>query len=533
MFVSRCRWFQQRSDVLPPVVKDEPTVGSWDSERKPVDLQSADLSQDPCTGWIQIQHNCTDTRSRFCSSLVASVVLIVCPPLSPQTLGKHTKKITCGCWSTQNLLALGSEDNTLSVSNHEGDTVRQVVSGPTVCDKEVQGKRIQGKLTCLFFCQTTLRGEPAEIYFSVMKTDERSGLGESTVSLCFLQFFTNYDLFFWSFLRHTFITTCSHFSVSCLLLSQGQNIHHWLCIFCDNLLNLHKWSNRLNFSSGERVCGQEDTDAFQCQRPWRPDGIDLPALLWTHCVLPLVRHVITCSDTPQNTGTESWRWDICAKAGSLSLCVSSRYGDGYILIGFSHGYFVVISTHIKEIGQELYQAHNHKDSLNSVAISTALNKAASCGDNRYTQAFKRNRTAIVPKVKQLKPRVSCCSIKIHELSELKDISNVVRLDDETKGETVVFSSHTLKGPSWTHHPPLPLPPPGLDQLSWTDDGQLLAVSTQKGTLHVFLTKLPILGDSFGTRLAYLTSLLEVTVSNQVEGVRKHTYTHCNRNIITL
>lgn len=56
-------------------------------------------------------------------------------------------------------------------------------------------------------------------------------------------------------------------------------------------------------------------------------------------------------------------------------------------------------------------------------------------------------------------------------------------------------------------------------MSWTDDGQLLAVSTQKGTLHVFLSKLPILGDSFGTRMAFLTSLLEVTVSNHVEGVR--------------
>lgn len=42
------------------------------------------------------------------------------------TPGKHTKKITCGCWSTQNLLALGSDDSTLSISNHEGDTVRQV-----------------------------------------------------------------------------------------------------------------------------------------------------------------------------------------------------------------------------------------------------------------------------------------------------------------------------------------------------------------------------------------------------------------------
>ncbi|TKS68140.1 WD repeat-containing protein 19 [Collichthys lucidus] len=101
-------------------------------------------------------------------------------------------------------------------------------------------------------------------------------------------------------------------------------------------------------------------------------------------------------------------------------------------------------------------------------------------ENRIELTFQRHYGNIV----------SYRCIKIHELSELKYISNVVRLDDETKG---------------------------LDQLSWTDDGQLLAVSTQKGTLHVFLTKLPILGDSFGTRLAYLTSLLEVTVSNQVEG----------------
>ncbi|XP_037103187.1 WD repeat-containing protein 19 [Syngnathus acus] len=240
-------------------------------------------------------------------------------------LGKHTKKITCGCWNAQNLLALGCDDNNLSISNQEGDTIREI----------------------------KLRGAPADIYFSMMKTSERTSQGENTVSVCV--------------------------DKKILVLFSVTNTDDW-------------YELAFEASYGRIV---------------------------------------------------SYRW----------------FGDGYILIGFSLGYFVVISTHVREIGHELCQARNHKDSLNSVAISSALNKAASCGDN---------------------------SIKIHDLSDFKYISNVIQLEDETKG---------------------------LDQLSWTDDGQLLAVSTQKGTLHVFLTKLPILGDSYGTRLAYLTSLLEVTVSN--------------------
>ncbi|XP_074178543.1 WD repeat-containing protein 19 isoform X6 [Rhinolophus sinicus] len=141
----------------------------------------------------------------------------------------------------------------------------------------------------------------------------------------------------------------------------------------------------------------------------------------------------------------------------------SWYGDGYIMIGFTSGTFVVISTYIREIGQEIFQARDHKDSLTSIAVSQTLNKAATCGDN---------------------------CIKIHDLAELKDMYAIINLDDENKG---------------------------LGTLSWTDDGQLLALSTQRGSLHVFLTKLPVLGDACSTRIAYLTSLLEVTVANPVEG----------------
>ena len=69
-------------------------------------------------------------------------------------LGKHTKKILCGEWSSQNLLALGSDDKTISISNAEGDTLRQ----------------------------TNVRSEPNDIQFSEMKSDQRSNVGENTVS---------------------------------------------------------------------------------------------------------------------------------------------------------------------------------------------------------------------------------------------------------------------------------------------------------------------------------------------------------------
>ena len=70
-------------------------------------------------------------------------------------IGKHSKSITCGSWNQDGLLALGSEDRSLSISNMEGDTLRVA----------------------------TLRAEPSDVQFSEMKQDERSKSGENTVSL--------------------------------------------------------------------------------------------------------------------------------------------------------------------------------------------------------------------------------------------------------------------------------------------------------------------------------------------------------------
>jgi len=78
----------------------------------------------------------------------------VCVYRKTPVLGKHTKKIKCGCWSKQDLLALASEDRSLTVSNADGDTVRTF----------------------------SVQGDPSDVQFSEMKADERSSLGETTVS---------------------------------------------------------------------------------------------------------------------------------------------------------------------------------------------------------------------------------------------------------------------------------------------------------------------------------------------------------------
>ena len=68
------------------------------------------------------------------------------------------------------------------------------------------------------------------------------------------------------------------------------------------------------------------------------------------------------------------------------------------------------------------------------------------------------------------------SIRIHDLQDLKQMYAIVTLDDER----------------------------ALDRLEWTEDGQLMAISTPRGLIHVYLSKLPIIGT-------VLTHLLEVDV----------------------
>lgn len=67
-------------------------------------------------------------------------------------MGKHSKRITCGAWSSDKILALGADDKSLSLSTEDGDSLRVV----------------------------PLRDTPSDMHFAEMKTDERIP-GENTV----------------------------------------------------------------------------------------------------------------------------------------------------------------------------------------------------------------------------------------------------------------------------------------------------------------------------------------------------------------
>ncbi|XP_033342026.1 intraflagellar transport protein Oseg6 [Megalopta genalis] len=236
-------------------------------------------------------------------------------------LGKHKKRITCGAWSYEGLLALASEDKALTISTSDGDTRREI----------------------------PLQGDPSDIQFNEMKMDHRIG-GENTISL----------------------------------------VINKTTLFLYNILD-----------------------------PENP---------------------IELAFQKRYGSIVTYKW----------------YGDGYILVGFETGYFTAISTHIKEVGQELFQVKNHKDSLTDLAISQTIGKIATCGSN---------------------------IIKIHNLQNLEETEKLITVSNET----------------------------GISKIEWSMDGSMIATVTYSGNVLVYLIQIPKLFSVCGNKIALLTSLTEVAV----------------------
>eukprot|EP00055_Hartaetosiga_balthica_P018073 m.128120 g.128120 ORF g.128120 m.128120 type:complete len:1383 (-) comp9449_c2_seq5:5705-9853(-) len=154
-----------------------------------------------------------------------------------------------------------------------------------------------------------------------------------------------------------------------------------------------------------------------------------------------------------------------AKYGSI---VSYEwFGNGKILIGFSSGFFVVMNTDNSEaIGFEEHHSRNHRTRLTDVAVSNALGKIATCGDSQ---------------------------VKIMDMEVYSEIFSIIDLDDDSGL---------------------------LDKLNWSEDGQLLSVSTENGSLYTYLTKLPVVGSASDHNVACLSALQELSITNDENHVTR-------------
>jgi WD repeat-containing protein 19 len=126
------------------------------------------------------------------------------------------------------------------------------------------------------------------------------------------------------------------------------------------------------------------------------------------------------------------------------------FGDGYILLAFSAGFLVAVSTHPREIGHELYQLQPHPAGIAHLAVSQ--DAAATAGTDSH--------------------------LKLHSMSaETRQVLSVA----------------------------------GVTQVAWSADGQLLSAACSAG-ICVYLARLPSVAAADATRAALLTSLSEVSVT---------------------
>ena len=134
------------------------------------------------------------------------------------------------------------------------------------------------------------------------------------------------------------------------------------------------------------------------------------------------------------------------------------YGDGYLAIGFDSGRVIGVSTHMAEIGTEIFNIEDHSDFLSSMKITADLSKLVTTGEG---------------------------SVRIHTTSNMKVVDQIIPIEDDTAG--------------------------GFRDVALSDSGNLVAACSNNGTLYVYLTELNVLGASCSNRLAFLSSLNEVTL----------------------
>mmetsp|Transcript_36982 Transcript_36982/g.82211 ORF Transcript_36982/g.82211 Transcript_36982/m.82211 type:complete len:1366 (+) Transcript_36982:300-4397(+) len=134
------------------------------------------------------------------------------------------------------------------------------------------------------------------------------------------------------------------------------------------------------------------------------------------------------------------------------------FGDGYIFVAFRSGQVVVVSSHAREIAEEIHSG-KYLDVLADVSYSPSLGRVALVGS-------------------------SCVRVMNASGTDFSEI----------KADAIDLDANIT-----------------LDRVGWTRDGQVLTISTTTGQVYSYLAALPVVFDYYQTKVIYLTSLLEMSV----------------------
>ena len=145
------------------------------------------------------------------------------------------------------------------------------------------------------------------------------------------------------------------------------------------------------------------------------------------------------------------------------------FGDRQLLVAFSKGYIVVLSSHSSEVSEEFHSKRYFRDRLEHISFCPAIGQLAAIGGN---------------------------VIKLLDVysSDFKDI-----VTDALELPANLVTS----------------------KAGWTADGQVLAVATETGDIFGILARLPFVSGTYGGTLVHLTSLQEISVVNVLGESKTH------------
>eukprot|EP00793_Prasinoderma_coloniale_P004677 PRCOL_00000438-RA len=73
----------------------------------------------------------------------------------------------------------------------------------------------------------------------------------------------------------------------------------------------------------------------------------------------------------------------------------------------------------------------------------------------------------------------------------------------------------------------------MTEIAWTADGQMLTTANETGVVTLLLASLPVVNAAFGSRAAYLTSLLEMSIADVVTGWRVYVKLEAEPSLVAM